>query len=116
MLPGESRSENPVFGARTGTQFKPESGIDSGKQEKEQHHKWQCLKEEFAHHTNRRSDRVRCCSTMELDECNYEQGKCDQETKRGGEVLREEKSTQTKHPSDEYHHSELACRVRFENL
>jgi hypothetical protein len=37
---------------------------------------------------------------MKLDECNQEQGKRDQETKRGREVLGKEKSTQTKHPPD----------------
>ena len=36
---------------------------------------------------------------MKLDECYQKQGKRDQETKRGREVLPKEKSTQTKHPS-----------------
>ena len=82
-----------------GTQFKPESSIDSGKQEKEKHDKRQCLKEEFARRTDREPDRARCGSPVKLDECYQEQGKRDQETKRGREVLPKEKSTQTKHPA-----------------
>src|SRR5204863_5465043 len=42
-----------------GTQFKPESSIDSGKQEKEKHDKRRGLKEEFARRTNRRPQRAR---------------------------------------------------------
>ena len=100
MLPGESRSEKPVFAERKGTQFKPESSINSGKQEKEKDDKRRGLKEEFARRNDRRPDRARCRSAMKLDQCDSEQGKGDQETKRCREVLGEEKSTQTKHPSD----------------
>src|SRR5215216_4806579 len=83
-----------------GTQFKPQPSIDSGKQEKEEHHKRRSLKEEFAGRANRRPDRARCRSAMKLNQCNHEQGKSDQETKRCREVLGKEKSTQTKHPPD----------------
>ena len=41
------------------TQFKPESSIDSGKQEKEKHDKRQCLKEEFGRRSDREPDRAR---------------------------------------------------------
>src|SRR5260370_12961228 len=74
------------------------------------------LKGELARRKNRRPHRARCRSAMKLDQCDREQGKRDQETKRCREVLGKEKSTQTKHPPDEYHDSELACRVCFENF
>ena len=99
-----------------GTQFKSETSIDSGKQEKEKDDKRRGLKEEFARRNSRRPDRARCYSAMKLDQCDREQGERDQETKRGRKVLGKEKSTQTKHPPDEYHDSELTCRVCFENF
>src|SRR5262249_19084713 len=42
-----------------GTQFKPESGIDSGKQEKEEYDKRRRLKEEFARGADRRPECAR---------------------------------------------------------
>src|SRR5258708_35401667 len=74
-----------------GTQFKPESSIDSGKQEKEKDDKRRGLQEEFARRAERRPDGARCRSAMKLDQCNQEHGKRDQETKRCREVLGKEK-------------------------
>src|SRR6476659_7587498 len=98
------------------TQFKPESSVNSREQEKEKEDKRRGLKEEFARRNDRRPDRARCRSTMKLDQCHREQGERDQEAKRCRQVLREKKSTQTKHPPDEYHDSELTCRMCFENF
>src|SRR5215472_9648732 len=50
-----------------GTQFKPEPGVDTGKQQEKKHDKRQGLKEEFAHCPDRRPHRARGCSTMKLD-------------------------------------------------
>ena len=68
-------------------QIKPESSVDSGKKEKEKDDKRRGLKEEFARRNNRRPHRARCRSAMKLDQCDREQDKRDQETKRRGEVL-----------------------------
>src|SRR5262249_273154 len=70
-----------------GTQFEPETSIDSGKHKKEKSDKRRSLKEKLARRANRSPHRARCRSAMKLDQCDHEQGKGDQETKRCREIL-----------------------------